>query len=267
MFKVENIRENDDYVIFFKIIEKKYITNFQQDGQVYFGLLKDYRKIENEGQQEIGDFCEASLTRKTQIYISIPDGKYERIHGDKAGNNIRINANQCAFCFYALGLKRFDKKSETKFIHKIPTDLLEKLCRDKGGVENCVIMVFYDDFIHKIIDEINKKGLPCAANRVLYDDYEYIPQFDINSNEYALECCFHKRAKYKYQNEFRIVTLNNKDEPLKDLYVDVAPDQLQFLEVKNNQDFICEINLNVQELEKAHRVAFDISCLWSDKEQ
>ena len=64
MFKVENIKENNDFVVFFKIIEKKFIKNFQQDGQVYFGLLKDYRKMEEDGAQEVGDSYEASLTQK-----------------------------------------------------------------------------------------------------------------------------------------------------------------------------------------------------------
>ena len=69
MFKVENIKENNDFIIFFKIIEKKFIKNFQQDGQVYFGLLKDYRKMEEDGHQEVGDSYEASLTQKIQLYI------------------------------------------------------------------------------------------------------------------------------------------------------------------------------------------------------
>ena len=157
MFKVENIKDNNDFVVFFKIIEKKYIKNFQQDGQIYFGLLKEYRQMEKDGQQEIGDSYEASLTQKVQIYIDVSNSEYEEIHGYKAGNNIIINAKQCAFCFYALGLKCFDKKSETKFIHKIPTRLIEELCKDKGGVENCAIMIFDDDYINQIKDEIKKE--------------------------------------------------------------------------------------------------------------
>ncbi len=264
MFKVENIKENNDYVVFFKIIEKEYIKNFQKDGQVYFGLLKNYRKKENDGQGEIGDSFEAGLTEKVQEYLKTPDGEFIEIHGPNAGNNIRINANQCAFCFYALGLKCFDKKSETMFIHKIPTILLEKLCKDKGGIENCAIMIFDDKFIHRIIDEIKKRNLYYMSKKVSYDNYDYIPQFDIHSTEYALECCFHKRTKYEYQNEFRIVALNTKDEPLTDLRVNVAPNQLQFIELKNNRDFICEINLTPHEIGKICTVELDISCFLDD---
>ncbi len=260
VFTVENIRENNDYVVFFKIIEKKYMDKFQNDGQVYFGLLKDYRKIEKNGHEEIGDSFEASLTQKVQLYIEIQDGKYEEVHGKETGNSIIMNAKQCAFCFYALGLKRFDKISEMKFIHKIPTGLLEKLCKDKGGIENCAIMIFDDEFIHKIIDEIKKRKLSYMSRKVSYDDYDYIPQFDIHSKEYTLESCFHKRKKYDYQNEFRIVALNTKDEPIKDLYVDVSPNQLQFIELKYDSDFVCEINLNAQEIGKICNVYFDISC-------
>ncbi len=267
MFKVENIKENNDFVVFFKIIEKKYIKNFQQDGQVYFGLLKDYRKMEEDGHQEIGDSYEASLTQKVQIYISASDSEYEEIHGYKAGNNIIINAKQCAFCFYALGLKCFDKKSETKFIHKIPTHLIEELCKDKGGVENCAIMIFDDDYINKIKDELKKNKLSLMSKKVSYDDYDYIPQFDIHSKEYSLECCFHKRKKYEYQNEFRIAVLNTKDEPIKDLYIDIEPNQLQFLELKSKHNFVCEINLDVHECGKVCGVHYDISCFLEEKEK
>ena len=69
MFRIDDIKGNNDLVIFFKIIEKKYIKNFQKDGQVYFGLLEDYRKMEKNGQQNIGDSYEASLTKQVQIYI------------------------------------------------------------------------------------------------------------------------------------------------------------------------------------------------------
>ena len=102
MFRIEAIKDNHDFVIFFKIIEKKYINNFLKDGQVYFGLLDDYRTMEAEGQQNIGDSYEATLTQKVQIYIGINDSDFEEIHGHSSGNNIRINAKQCAFCCYGV---------------------------------------------------------------------------------------------------------------------------------------------------------------------
>ncbi len=260
MFRVENIKGNDDLIIFFKVIERKYIENFQEKGQVYFGLLKEYRKGEEEGQQDIGDSFEASLTQKVQIYTRTNDSEWEEIHGYKAGNNIRIDAKQCAFCFYGLGLKCFDKENEAKFVHKIPIHLLEAFCKDKGGVENCAIMIFDDLFIHKTIDEIKRRKLSYMSKKVSYDNHEYIPQFDIHSKEYSLECCFHKRSRYEYQNEFRITVLNTKDKPIDDLYVNVESSQLQFLELKKDHDFVCEINLNTHEVGKICDVQFDISC-------
>ena len=219
MFRIEDIKNNDDYVVFFKIIEKKYINNFLKEGQIYFGLLDDYRKMEGQGQQSVGDSYEASLTQKVQIYIGFNDSDFEEIHGHKAGNNIIINAKQCAFCCYAVGLKRFDKVSETTYIHEIPASLLAEMCRDKGGVENCAIIMFDDEFIHQILDELKTKKLSYMSKKVSYDDYDYIPQFDIHSKEYLLDCCFHKRSKYKYQNEFRIAVLNKENAPIKDLLV------------------------------------------------
>ena len=186
MFRIEAIKDNHDFVIFFKIIEKKYINNFLKDGQVYFGLLDDYRTMEAEGQQNIGDSYEASLTQKVQIYIGINDSDFEEIHGQSSGNNIRINAKQCAFCCYGVGLKEFKKESETEFLLELPATLLTELCRDKGEVENCAIIIFDDEFIHQILDELKTKKLSYMSKKVSYDDYDYIPQFDIHSKEYLL---------------------------------------------------------------------------------
>ena len=266
MFRIEDIKNNDDYVVFFKIIEKKYINNFLKEGQIYFGLLDDYRKMEGQGQQSVGDSYEASLTQKVQIYIGFNDSDFEEIHGHKAGNNIIINAKQCAFCCYAVGLKRFDKVSETTYIHEIPASLLAEMCRDKGGVENCAIIIYDDGFIHQILDALKSKKLSYMSKKVMYDDYDYIPQFDIHSKEYSLDCCFHKRSKYKYQNEFRIATLNKVNEPIKDLYVNVEPNQIQVLELKNEYDFRCEVNINAHEMGRVCGVEFDVSCFLSKTE-
>ena len=179
MFRIEDIKNNDDYVVFLKIIEKKYINNFLKEGQIYFGLLDDYRKMEGQGQQSVGDSYEASLTQRVQIYIGFNDSDFEEIHGHEAGNNIIINAKQCAFCCYAVGLKSFDKESETKFIHEIPASLIAEMCRDKGGVENCAIIIFDVEFIHQILDALKSKKLYYMSKKVMYDDYDYIPQFDM----------------------------------------------------------------------------------------
>ena len=125
-------------------------------------------------------------------------------------------------------------------------------------------MIFDDEFIHEIKDKLKKKRLSFLSKKVSYDDYDYIPQFDIHSKEYSLECCFHKRKKYNYQNEFRIAVLNTKDESIKDLSVDLAPNQLQFLELKNDCNFTCEINLKAQENGNICGVYYDISCFLDD---
>ena len=260
MFCIEGIKDNDDYIVLFKIIEKKYISNFLEDGQVYFGLLYDYRAMEAKGQQNIGDSYEASLTQKVSTYIGNNDAGFEEIHGHKTGNNIRINAKQCAFCCYAVGLKRFDKESETKYIHEMPASLLAEMCRDKGGVENCAIIIFDDEFIHLIWDALESKKLPYMAQKVEYDDCDYIPRFDTHSEKYSLECCFHKRSKYKYQNEYRIAALNKANEPIKDLYVDIAPNQIQVLELKKGYNFKCEVNIDAHEIGKFCGVKFGVSC-------
>jgi hypothetical protein len=107
-------------------------------------------------------------------------------------------------------------------------------------------------------------GIPLGRlkndKKVSYDNYRYVPQFDIHSKGYLLECCFHKRSKYEYQNEFRIAVLNTKDEPIGDLFVELEPDQLQFIELKKDHDFLCEINLDANEKGNECDVQFDITC-------
>ena len=77
-----------------------------------------------------------------------------------------------------------------------------------AGVERTVPAPENISVIHKIYDELKSRKLPYAGYKVLYDDFNYIPNNkNINSLSYALECCFHKNNKYSYQNEFRIVAI------------------------------------------------------------
>ena len=171
MFRIQDIKGNGDHLIAYKIVEKKYIDNIVNLGQIYFGLLEDYRKMETQKKHEIGDSFEAAQTIKISSYINI-NGEYEQLHGSIAGNNIRINANQCAFCFYMVGLKSFENKGDDEYSYFIPWQELDMICRDKGGIENCAIIIFSIDTIHKIYAELKKRGFNYAGSKVKYDDYD-----------------------------------------------------------------------------------------------
>lgn len=54
MFQVENIKDNDDYLFAYKIVEKQFIDNIVNKGQIYFSLLEDYRLMAQQNKCEIG---------------------------------------------------------------------------------------------------------------------------------------------------------------------------------------------------------------------
>ena len=248
-FDVKHIKNNDDYLLFFKIIENEYVDSLIQNGQIYFNLLSNYRKMEEEGKKQIGDKTEGSLTHKISEYIVFEDETYE-IHGKNSGYNVRINNNQCAFCFYALGMKNFDKIDENKIRHIIPYAILKKMCNDKGGVSNCSIVVFDEAVIRKIYSSLDKKNIVYAGKHVEYDNFDYIPKYDINSMAYSIEVAFHKLRDYSYQHEFRIVAINYRSEAISDLHINVEKGDFNVIRLKEDVDFCSEIIYNVVRAEE-----------------
>lgn len=249
MFRIEDIKGNNDCIIAYKIVEKQYVDSIVNRGQIYFGLLKDYRRMEAEGKDSIGDRYEASLTTQIMECIGDSQGNYTEIHGSNAGCNIRINANQCAFCCYMVGLKSFEKGVDGKYRLRIPYSDLKRICEDKGGVEKCSIIIFDTRQISKICDSLKRRKLWHDRGKIIYDDYDYIPKNkDIKSPDYALECCFHKQKKYAYQKEFRIAALNTDKKPIDDLFIAVEENDFQVAELKDGYDFCCCVEVQAREI-------------------
>ena len=243
MFEIKDIRDNNDGFLFYKIVEKKYAKCLTQQGQIYFGLLDNYRRMEQQNMREIGDRFEASLTTRIGEYLNI-DGEYHEIHGPNVGCNVRINANQCAFCCYYVGLKGFTRLGENHYQFLLTSSDIEKICADKGGEENCAIAIFDSDVIQKIYRVLKDRHFSYAGKRVVYDDYAYIPEHDIHSPDYAIECTFHKSLKYSYQKEFRITALNYEKAPISDLFIHVDDKDFDVIELKKGFDLKCEIELD-----------------------
>lgn len=235
IFDVQRIQDSgkfEDFIFAYKIVEKKYVKSIIEQGQIYFGLLENYRKMEQQDKYAVGDSSEASLTKKVNSFLNI-GGKWVEIHGPNVGYNSRINANQCAFCLYAVGLQSCNEIAENELEYTIPYSTLEAFCKDKGGINNCSIIVFELTEIRKIYDALRQRKLPFSGNRVIYDNFDYIPQNrSIQTPEYAIECCFHKDKRFAYQREFRIVARNTANKPIDDLFIDVHPGNLPVLELK-----------------------------------
>lgn len=256
MFDVSRIKENDDKIFAFKIVEKKYVDSIAKHGQIYFNLLENYRIMGSNDMTEIGDFTEATLSKNIYQYIEI-DGEYEEIHGVNAGYNSRVNANQCAFCFYMIGLKNYVKESDNTYRHIIPAKDLELFCKEKGGVENCAILIFDRNLIPRIYSELRNRNLSYAGNQIAYDDFYYIPKNETNSLAYALEVAFHKSSRLKYQHEFRIVALNTNKAPINDLFIPVYPGDFDVIDLEPNCDFYSVVTVDEREpSEGVHEVCF-----------
>ncbi len=255
--RIQDSGHFDDFLFAYKIVEKTYIQSIVERGQIYFGLLKNYRKMEQEGKSAVGDDCECTVTKQVQQYLNV-DGKYIEIHGPNTGYNCRVNANQCAFCFYADGLKSFEKISENKYQYTIPYTVIEAVCKDKGGIDNCAIIIFQINTIRKIYDALKKKQLPYLGQKVIYDDYNYIPiSKSIGSPEYALECCFHKGKRYAYQKEFRIAALNMGNRPIDDLFIPVGSDDFQVMELADGFEFQCLVEVVAEVTGNIAQVCFN----------
>lgn len=48
MFNLKDIRDREDAFLFYKVIEKQYVKSLVEQGNIYFGLLEDYRKMEQQ---------------------------------------------------------------------------------------------------------------------------------------------------------------------------------------------------------------------------
>lgn len=255
--RIQDSGHFDDFIFAYKIVEKAYVQNIAEHGQIYFGLLKNYRKMEQESKSAVGDNCEATVTKQVSQYINI-NGQYVEIHGPNAGYNCRVNANQCAFCLYSDGLKAFEKLSESEYRYTIPYSVIDAVCKDKGGVDNCAIIIFDIKTIRKIYDALREKKLPFCGQKVIYDNFDYIPvNKEIGSPGYALECCFHKDKRYAYQKEFRIAVLNAENKPIDDLFIPVDTDDFQVMELVDGFEFQCLVKVRAEMTDNIAQVCLD----------
>ena len=71
----------------------------------------------------------------------------------------------------------------------------------------------------------------------------YIPQYDINSLPYALECTFHKQKRYDYQKEFRITVINDRREAIEDIFIPVEEKDFNVIELQKDHGLKCEIHV------------------------
>ena len=223
--------------MFLKLVEKEFVKNILNDGQIYFNLISNYRDLQNnQNKNAVGDKTECQLTTKISLFIEDHSGKCRAFHS-KQGSKAFINSNQCAFCLYAVTPQMF------KPIGKNNQNIDEnELCLDKvmfkkftdtimSDKKDGSFIIFRKNVIDKIVEELKKRNLSYGYGLVAYDNFDYIPEYEINSQKYILECCFHKLEKYSYQNEYRIVALNTKKSPIDDLYITLEKEDFTLIDL------------------------------------
>ncbi|OAD92726.1 hypothetical protein A7A78_02110 [Aequorivita soesokkakensis] len=216
----------DQPLFFLKFGSEKNMTDFIENGTVYFNTIDYFQRLEEQGLR--GDKYEGT-TKITnyheyeylKVTITIPE----------TGKQIPINPTK-------FHLREFlsDIKGNLYSIYCIrPKDIIgvedfkvDKRVREFGT--HFVLIKDVGKFINKVCDELEKIKMDFSTRQV-----EYYEKDKINGDI----TLFHKMKEFEYQNEFRIVLYNEKMEPkvikigsLKD-YAEIFPvDALDTLEVK-----------------------------------
>jgi len=195
---------------FIKAINSQFFDDFINKGQICLNTVKWFRDHEDENQN-VGDSYEGvemacakgitvSLADPIVSYISDDDLKSQidkadwkefgkDVHDFKVFNTL-YDAN--IFSLYAIKSNTYDGSIEE---HLIPQKFVEEFldCR-------FVLICSPRLFIEKLTKSLRKRGLPVKHGFVRYYEFDEKLRKDLT--------CFHKKDKYAYQKEFRLVSEN-----------------------------------------------------------
>lgn len=243
----EEFVESTAPLILFKITKKDYINDIVNNGHFYFTLAHYFRSKACENPNSyIYDIDECSQTRKISMYIKHrSDDQYELLFDSRQGH-IAINNNQCLFCTYSVQ-KNVNREvwNEGKGCYEcvISSEIIGELCNNEN-IEDYGLLIF--EFPYKTLEKINNKladqKIIGARGHVVYDDHDFIPEFEQDYIKNSIEVCFHKRKRFKSQNEFRIVAINKENKNLESVYIgSLEEDEYTMHSLQKNKDLLIEI--------------------------
>lgn len=215
---------------FIKAIDKQYYDSFMNDGEICLNTTKWFRDYEKQ-DDNIGDGSEgAKITCAKDFYVQFGDpilsySSEEDLKAQKesrdlsdpiSGKSLNIFDGNDAniFSLYAITLSKIDKKEYTHFV--------SKRFVDEFSNHRFVLILNPKDFFVRVAKTLIDLGKFPIGSIVKYYPFDGFMRTDLNN--------FHKREKYSYQNEYRI------------LFQDINP-EMQIIKVGSLSDIAFEINL------------------------
>ena len=185
--------------LFLKFGSKKHLKKLLKRGEIYFASLESFRK--ETGSINRDDNGEGVLSLK---HFRKKDKPILKINPSR-DDEIALNLNHGVLRFHmteisekALSLYSIRDHEIFKKDYKID----RRMISDKK-YEYCVIITNQIEFLYRIKNTLNKRGVIFRGKSIKYLDYDK-DQTDLN--------LFCKSDQYSYQKEFRIVVYNIKSE-------------------------------------------------------
>lgn len=217
----------NDIIAFIRVAKKEYQEKIYKYGQFYMNTSEYFREIaQKDNSGLVGDIHETSFPRNFIINVSGSELKAFDDSDDDC-QALAFGINTCIFCFYAITIEMCEKKDGALYF-TVPADTIKGIVGDDASrLYEIVLFSNPVKLLNMINDKIDSLNLNHRDDIVLYDDC----YFDIAAslmctdiNCFGMELCFHKCKKFSNQNEYRIVIINDSDNPRDDIVIGALDD-------------------------------------------
>lgn len=225
-------KERATPIFLLKITRKEYIEDIISNRKLFMKNASYFRELERQQNNNVsGDIKEGSSPQCVEDSLLI-DGEWIRL------DNVSINSNECLFCMYIINADNSNSESDNSITHTLKWETIKQFIGNDSYTNWGIICVQdYMKFTNWFLKEAEKKNLFGACGFVDYDEQAFIPlSTNPHDRKTNIEHYFHKRVKYAYQNEYRLIVQN-----ISDTYVELdIPEELLdvfcIIDIQKNQD-------------------------------
>ncbi|MGN0766224.1 MAG: hypothetical protein ACI4NF_00620 [Christensenellales bacterium] len=215
-----------------KISKKEFLEGTCTNGRIYMNTCERFRIMAaEEGGDLVGDLHECSFPAGTEIsFGNITMKSFDE--EDEEVNAMCCAANYCVYCTYAIIADSLPNEGV------ISSEVFQGIVGENDPSEYAVLL-FKQPYtlVRKVVTALSNRGLEGRCDLIAYDDHEFVSTYRFGSKEYILDLCFHKRSKYRNQKEYRIATINAKNEAIEDLYIGrLEEDEYEMIPIQMNKD-------------------------------
>jgi len=212
-FNEENFYYNMEAIMFFlKFTQEKFVSDILA-GRLYMKSVKYFREIEKiNGDTVRGDKKEALIVFPKGTKLLIGDDKTEVTGIQEISFKFSFTDNIPIYCMTYVNhnnLVKYDENNDC-IIYKIEESFLNSLFDSFGDTS---VLIQSKPFVNRIKSYFDNNGYKFRASLVTYIDME--TQFDEYHDTYfeqQFRMFFYKDKKYSYQQEYRIVVIDNVPE-------------------------------------------------------